>query len=91
MQLFLLSINLSLSFWALIVPAENNQAIKRQEDTYLTLEEINALRYVTQIFTSIQLNIQDLKESVTYHPNQYFKLQMGLRVGLEIDSNEQPI
>ena len=69
----------------------NNTSSEKRVDTYLTLEEIHSLRYVTQIYSYIHLNIQSLTKNVSYLPDQLFKLQMGFRVGLEIDGNDQPI
>lgn len=74
-----------------IPAATTNSSSFRQNDTYLSLEEINSLRDVRQINVYIRLNIENLAKGVSYSPDQFFKFQMGLQVGLLMDPNEEAI
>lgn len=59
-----------------------------QEDVYLSEEEMDMLKSVVRIRIYFRIYIDDISSGVSYYPDQNFILQLGLRVGLELNAND---
>lgn len=74
----------------LVPPAQNgNSVIISPYDTDpLTEDEIVSIPYVQYVQTTVYLGVQSTSTGTVYMPEQYFDVQMGFRIGLDLETSE---